>query len=119
MWFQPLSGAPALTWSGLLAKAATLYSEDMATRGYVSHQTPEGGTFDGRISAQGYTWSVAGDNIAAAYPTLEEVGKGWLESPSHCQNLMSAEFREVGMGSATRAGSQYGVYWTQDFATPR
>lgn len=111
--------APALGWNSSLAKAATLHSQDMAARDYFAHQTPEGGTFDTRISAQGYTWSVAGENIAAGYSTLEAVVQGWLVSPSHCQNLMSPEFREVGMGSDTRAGSKYGVYWTQDFAAPR
>jgi uncharacterized protein YkwD len=115
--FYPV--APAVSWNSLLAKAALLHSQDMAERNYFAHQTPDGITFDARIQAQGYAWSVAGENIAAGYATLEETIKGWIDSPNHCENLMNPDFKQVGMASFTRVGSKFGVYWTQDFATPR
>jgi len=110
---------PALTWNTKLETAAYLHSKDMAERNYFAHDTPEGVSPWDRMKAQGYSsFSAAGENIAAGQPTLEAVIKGWVNSPGHCQNLMSASFTEVGMGRFDKAGSTYGVYWTQDFGKP-
>jgi len=90
----------------------------MAERNYFAHDTLEGVTPWDRMKAQGYSFRAAGENIAAGQPTLEAVVQGWVDSPGHCQNLMSADFTEVGMGRFDKAGSTYGVYWTQDFGKP-
>ena len=109
---------PALTWNAKLEQAAFLHSKDMAERNYFAHNTLEGVSPWDRMKAQGYSFRAAGENIAAGQITLEAVMQGWVDSPGHCQNLMSAGFTEVGMGRFDKAGSTYGVYWTQDFGKP-
>ncbi len=42
---------------------------------------------------------------------------GWINSPRHCENLMSPDLREIGVGGVTVPGSQYSTYWVQDFGT--
>jgi uncharacterized protein YkwD len=100
--------APAVTWNGLLEKAALLHSQDMYANKYFSH-TAEDGTGAGvRINVAGYKWKTFGENIAMGYGSEKAVVEGWLKSPGHCQNIMKASFKEMGVAKA-------GSYWTQDF----
>lgn len=105
-----------LTWNGSLGYAARAHSRDMAKRSYFSHTSKDGTSFSTRISQTGYRWHAVGENIAAGYPSASEVVKGWLGSPGHCENIMSASYTQLGVGYAT--GGPYGTYWTQDFGLP-
>ncbi len=106
--------APALTWNASLATAARDHASDMAAKNYFSHTSQDGPTFDVRVASAGYSgYRALGENIAAGQPTPESVVAGWLNSPGHCSNIMSADFRELGVGMAT--GGSYGTYWVQDF----
>ena len=40
---------------------------------------------------------------------------GWLASPGHCANIMSADFAEMGAAFVLRAGTARGIWWTQTF----
>lgn len=97
-----------------LRQAARGHSEDMATRGYFDHNTPEGTTPWDRIRAAAYTGGgPLGENIAAGQSTPEEVVRAWMDSPGHCVNIMTGGFREIGVGYFM--GGPYGHYWTQNF----
>lgn len=105
-----------LTWNGSLGYAARAHSRDMAKRSYFSHTSKDGTSFSTRISQTGYRWHAIGENIAAGYGSASAVVKGWLGSPGHCENIMSASYTQLGVGYAT--GGPYGTYWTQDFGRP-
>lgn len=111
--------APALTWNDALANAAYLHSKDMADLNYFSHDSKDGRTFSQRMTAQGYSWSRAGENIAAGQGTLAIAMDGWMKSDGHCANIMNAGFRQIGLGCARNADSTYKIYWTMDLAAPR
>jgi uncharacterized protein YkwD len=98
----------ALTWNELLAKAALTHSQDMNATGIFSHDSSDGTSFSSRITAAGYKWHAAGENIAMGQKTEQEVFNAWLQSEGHCDNIMSASFKEMG---AAKVGS----YWTLDF----
>jgi uncharacterized protein YkwD len=103
---------PPLAPNAALRCSARLHSKDMQDRNYFSHTTPDGVTFDQRISQAGYRWRALGENIALGYSTPQSVVQGWMQSPGHCQNIMSAAFSELGVGF-------YGDNrWTQDFGSP-
>jgi uncharacterized protein YkwD len=36
----------------------------------------------------------------------------------HRRDILSPDFRDIGVGYAFQQASQYGHYWTQDFASP-
>jgi uncharacterized protein YkwD len=38
--------------------------------------------------------------------------QGWVDSPSHCQNMMNPQFTEVAVACVGQPGSQWGTYWT-------
>jgi uncharacterized protein YkwD len=112
---KKMAKVPAVTRNTVLATAAKEHSADMAAHTF-SHDSSDGTTFDARITRAGYTWRSVGENIAAGYPTAATVVAGWLKSPGHCVNVMSASFTELGVGMVT--GGSYGTYWTQDFGRP-
>lgn len=86
-----------------------------------THQFTHGSNFSARISAAGYDWSVAGENIATGYRTAEAVVQAWMASPGHCRNILDPDYGAVGTGIVDAAISPYSSHpasWTQDFALP-
>lgn len=115
----PQAPAPALRWNDQLAHAARNHALDLGKRRYFDHTTPEGVKFSDRITGAGYVWRTAGENIAAGQPSPAAVVDAWLRSPGHCTNLMNPAFTEMGVGGVRVDGSPYGLYWGQNFGTPR
>lgn len=111
--------APPLRWSGQLADAAHEHSLDMAQNNHFNHEGTDGSSPGNRIRRQGYSAVAWGENIAAGYPTVREVVQGWLDSPGHCANIMSPDFREFGASNVENSRTQYGIFWTQVFAAPQ
>ncbi|HEY7123377.1 MAG TPA: CAP domain-containing protein [Ktedonobacterales bacterium] len=121
-YYRQQFGCPALKENQILDNVAYAHSKDMAERGYFAHDTPEGVTPFQRMTAAGYTWSQAAENIAAGDTTPEQVIDAFFnETPpndGHRRNLLNCGLRDVGIGYFYLAGSPYGSYWTQDFGTP-
>lgn len=99
-----------VAWNDQLAKAAYDHSVDMKANNYFSHTGLNGSTAGQRITAAGYTWNSYGENIANGYTTEQTVMNGWLGSEGHCKNIMSANFKDMGVG-------REGNYWTQAFGS--
>lgn len=95
-----------LTWNIYLELAAAQHSKDMLSRKYFAHNSPNGVTPQARIADAGYRASWAGENIASGPSTEQAVIDGWLKSEKHCQNIMSANYKEM---AVARAGN----IWTQ------
>ncbi|MBO3800410.1 MAG: PKD domain-containing protein [Candidatus Brockarchaeota archaeon] len=114
--YRQRNGLPPLSLSNTLTTAAQLHSEDMASRNYFSHTTPEGKTFVDRIREAGYTYATClGENIAAGFSTAQEAFEAWKNSPGHNQNMLNPCFKAIGIGLAYSASSTYKWYWTTDF----
>lgn len=111
--------ASALRWNDKLFNAAAAHSSDMASKNYFSHTGQDGSSFSQRISAAGYAWRAAGENIAAGQNGIQQVMDGWLQSPGHCANIMSNAYAEVGVSCVHQAASTYKRYWTMELAAPR
>ena len=113
------NAARPVRWNGSLAEASRLHSEDMARYNYFSHNGRDGSAPAQRIERAGYRYRAIAENIAAGQMKPEEAVAGWIRSPSHCANLMNPLYTEMGAAFAINAGSEMGVYWAQDFGTPR
>lgn len=112
--------AAALNWNPLLTQAAEGHSQDMAAHNFFAHNSFDGRTFDQRITAAGYVWSRAAENIAAGQQTVAEVMAGWMASDGHCANIMNPALTEIGMVCVSgNASTAYSTYWTMDLGTPR
>ena len=115
---QYLGPAPALTRSPALDAAARGHSTWMAEVGQLAHDGRGGSSLGSRLSAAGYPWHRAAENVAAGRPQPTETLAQWLGSSGHCRELMSPASRETGIGYAYSSVSVYRHFWTQDFATP-
>jgi uncharacterized protein YkwD len=109
--------AGPLEMDEVIRVAARLHSQDMGQQNYFEHDSLDGRTFDQRMSMAGFDGpSPWGENIAAGQPTAADVVEGWMNSPGHCRNIMSPDYHVIGIGYAFVEGSDFGHYWTQDFA---
>ena len=108
-------GLGTLRLSAKLAAAARLHSTEMAQRGYFSHDSANGTSFDKRI-ARFYSlggkhyWSV-GENLLWSSPDVSASSAldMWLNSPEHKKILLTARWREIGL-SAVHMSSAPGAY---------
>lgn len=107
----------ALKMQPALRCSARLHSKDMAQNAYFSHTSQDGTSPFVRMQQAGYSYSYAGENIAAGTTTPAAVMKGWLASPGHCANILNPKLTEIGIGYAS--GGPYGHYWTQNLASPK
>jgi len=82
-------------------KAAQMKAEDMAKRGYFSHEGPLGESPWSWLDKVGYSYVYAGENLAVNFSDSVEVHKAWLNSPKHRDNILGRNFSEVGVGTAT------------------
>jgi uncharacterized protein YkwD len=103
---------PALHARPTLDSSAQRWTNTMVITGQFTH----GVDFAGRISAAGFNWSAAGENIATGYRTPRQVVTAWMGSTGHCQNILDPSFEDVGTGVNAQPIGQYGGgTWTQDF----
>jgi uncharacterized protein YkwD len=105
---------PALRENGLLDRSAQGWTDQMVATGDFTH----GADFAARISAAGFHWRAAGENIATGFETPRAVVNGWMASTGHCENILNPTYSSVGTGVVGRVVSFGGVgaTWTQDFA---
>jgi uncharacterized protein YkwD len=103
------AGCGPLKTDANITAAAQGHAADMAARGYFSHTTPEGVTFDQRIRNAGYP-SPGAENIARGARTADDVVAMWMDSPGHRANILNCDLNTIGVGLDTN-----GFYWVQNF----
>ncbi len=81
---------PPLTPHTLLMTAAQQKAEDMARKRYFAHFSPDNKTPWDFFKDAGYAYQVAGENLAITNEDETAVIKGWLNSPTHKENLLSS-----------------------------
>jgi uncharacterized protein YkwD len=112
---RALHHLPLLLASPLLDRSAQGWTNVMVSSDQFTHGT----NFASRISAAGYVWRSAGENIATGYGTPRAVVRAWMASTGHCQNILNPSYRNVGTGVSTRPVKGFATgtgTWTQDFA---
>ncbi|MGI5835266.1 MAG: CAP domain-containing protein [Chloroflexota bacterium] len=114
------AGLLPLKWNEQLAAAATAYAQDMASRNFFSHHSPEGTTPVERAQSAGYEaygWGglYVGENLARGFPTAEGAVQGWMASEGHRNNILHDKYRETGVGVAVAASGAR--VWVQKFGS--
>jgi uncharacterized protein YkwD len=104
-------GLSPLRLEDALAEAAEAHAEDMASRGYFAHESPEGGTVMDRYrAAGGSAGKLVAENIAqcrncaVGRRLIEDFHRGWMESPGHRANILSPGLDRFGFGLAAGRG---------------
>jgi len=99
-------GLGNLALNSKLNSAAQTKADDMATRDYWSHNTPDGEQPWVFISGAGYSYQTAGENLAYGFDNSTEAVIGWMNSPGHKANIMNTSYVDVGFGIANAANYQ-------------
>ena len=84
-----------------LMNAAQLKAEDMAKQQYFAHTAPDGTVAWDYFKKVDYSYEVAGENLAITNETADAVINGWLNSPTHRENLLSNQYTDFGIGMST------------------
>lgn len=134
-------GLQSLAWNDALSRIAAKHSRDMANRNFLDHNTPEGKTFSDRYRQSGFSCEIlVGNKIHAGAENLalsrlynsttrengityyhwnssEEIAlrtvDGWMDSPSHRENILTPHWRQEGVGIEIGPGNK--IYITENF----
>jgi uncharacterized protein YkwD len=108
------AGLQALRWDSALAAAARQHAQVMVNQNLLLHQCPGEPPLDERAAQAGARFSLIAENIAVG-PNPASIHDGWMHSPGHRKNILSAEVSAVGI--AAMRGKD-GLFAVQDFSRP-
>lgn len=91
-------GLKPLTFNASLDTAAQAKAQDMGSRNYWSHATPEGEQPWIFIETANYSYRKAAENLAYGFRTSDATVNGWMNSPGHRANVLDPDLEEVGFG---------------------
>lgn len=123
------AGLSPVTLNERLAAAACRQAHDLGSRALhdlaaLSHQGSDGSYLAGRLRDAGYGFRTAAENLAAGVADPAETVRLWLESDGHLRNMLTASFREIGIGHVaprlSPGGNRSGpmAVWVLVLATP-
>ncbi|WP_418026278.1 CAP domain-containing protein [Paenibacillus sp. JJ1722] len=101
-------GLKPLASNAKLTEVALVKAKDMSTNNYFSHTSPTYGSPFDMMKKFGVTYTYAGENIAMGQQTPQEVMKAWMNSQGHRENILKAEYTQIGV-------AYYNGYWVQEF----
>ncbi|KKU83731.1 MAG: hypothetical protein UY10_C0003G0062 [Microgenomates group bacterium GW2011_GWA2_47_8] len=90
------AGLSILGLNASLSQAAAKKAEDMFAKDYWAHTSPSGATPWEFVTAAGYQYAVAGENLAKNFSTSQAVIDAWIASPSHRDNLLKSNYKDIG-----------------------
>jgi uncharacterized protein YkwD len=104
----------SLSVDSTLRQVAWGHSADMLANNYFDHDNLNGCSSSCRATNAGYRWKAIGENIymmsgfkLSAEKTAAMIVDGWMNSPGHRANILSASFAESGVGVITDGESIY------------
>lgn len=107
------AGLFSLSLSSTLMEGAAIRANEITN--YFSHTRPDG-TSCFTVIEDTYPSPYNGENIAAGYPTAQDVMNGWMNSTGHRENILRSSYSELGVGLAYDENSGYN--WVQLFGNP-
>jgi len=117
-------GAGALVLAGIVASGWAAYGKLKVHRARALLRQIGGTDVAAQVRKTGYRFARFGENLYAGpwgRVSARQVVSAWLASPPHRANLLSPDYRELGVAPAKAAGllgSGESVLWTAAFATP-
>lgn len=104
---QPLADDPQLD------RIARDVAEQMVRRQYFGHTDPSGVTFEQRLSASGYRFRFAAENMAFD-ADVAHANAALLQSPGHFANIVDRTPRKL--GTAVVAAGEGQIFFVEEFA---
>ena len=114
-------GLAPLSQDNELTEVARAHSDDMLVRRFFDHTTPDGVSFDERISDRyrhrvrimgENIWYASGYNLGKIQQVAKEIVDDWMNSPGHRDNILDPKFTHLGVGVSAR---HHTIRATQEF----
>jgi len=113
------NGLNSLTKNNQLTQAAQLKGQDMLTKGYWAHVSPDGKEPWYFILQAGYSYNRAGENLARDFRDTTSVVSAWMNSPGHRANIVNPYYKEIGVAVVSGPFNGYdAVIVVQMFGEP-
>lgn len=90
-------GLSSLTVSPALEQAAIAKANDMFAQNYFGHYSPTGVAPWTFFHSANYSFTAAGENLAADYVDGADIVPAWLASKTHRDNLLNPAYRDIGI----------------------
>ena len=116
--YRAQNGLKPLKLNAELSAAAKSHSSDLAKWDRISHFGSDGSNPWDRVKRSGYNARLAAENVGTGQTTIEEVFKGWRESPGHNKNLLLAEAEHMGIALVQDPKTEFKTFWTLVLGTP-
>lgn len=113
------NGLLALRANSRLMEAARIHAEQMAAARRLAHTISEARypTMQDRLTAVGYAYMEAAENVAWNQPNAQGAVARWMSSTGHRENILDPGLTEI--GAAMARSSRGEPYWIQVFGRPR
>ncbi len=116
--YRKQNGLKALKLNASLSEAAKNHSRDLAKWDRISHFGSDGSNPWDRVKRTGYNARLAAENVGTGQATIDEVFKGWKESPGHNKNLLLTDAEHMGIALVQDPKTEFKTFWTLVFGAP-
>ena len=110
--YRKANGLKPLNLNASLTEAAKAHSRDLAKWDRISHYGSDGSNPWDRVKRSGYNAKVAAENVGTGQAAIEEVIKGWQESPGHNKNLLLKDAEHMGIALVQDEKTEFKTFWT-------
>ncbi len=102
------AGLGSLSSNSALSQGAMQKGADMFAKNYWAHFAPDGTSPWAFFKSVGYSYLYAGENLAKDFQNSGEVVSAWMNSPTHRDNIMNANYTEIGVAviNGTLSGAE-------------
>lgn len=81
-----------------LSNSAKTKLEDMVSRQYFEHNSPDGKGVSDLTTEAGYSFVIVGENLALGnFTSSADMVTAWMESPGHRANILNSKYKEIGV----------------------
>jgi uncharacterized protein YkwD len=110
--YRKQKGLKPLKLNAALTEAAKAHSKDLAKWDRISHYGSDGSNPWDRVKRAGYNAKVAAENVGTGPINMQEVLKGWQQSPGHNKNLLLADVEHMGIALVQDPRTEFKTFWT-------
>lgn len=108
---------PPLEYNSTMRHYAIIKGEDMVRNDYFAHEDLSGNFMSYYIEKDGVKYSSWGENLSwnsgynfkNSYEAAQFFVKGWMDSPGHKENILNANFQEIGVGVINSGNEYFGI----------
>ena len=110
--YRKKHGLKPVTLNVDLTNAAKAHSRDLARWDRISHYGSDGSNPWDRVKRAGYNARLAAENVGTGQTSIDEVFKGWQQSPGHNKNLLLADAEHMGVALVHDPKTEFKTFWT-------